>query len=99
MMLPLRMAFSAKKQQKNEEPISFPVRTVRDRSFSFINDKIRTGEMELIERKSFIYSFEWTLYQKFFGFFIPMLISFGSKINKFKFEYYKNFEYYVFRRC
>jgi ubiquinone/menaquinone biosynthesis C-methylase UbiE len=98
MMKTLQMAFSAKKQQKNEERISFPVRTVRDISFSFINDKIRIGEMKLIERKSFIYSFEWTLYKKFFGFLIPTLISFGSRINRFKFEYYKNFEYYVFRK-
>lgn len=96
-MLPLRMAFNAKKKQTNED-ISFPVKMVRDRSFSFINDKIRTGEMELIERKSFIYSFEWGFYKKFFGVFIPALISFGSRINKFKFEYYKNFEYYVFKK-
>ena len=93
----LRMIFNAKKRQTNEG-ISFPVRIVRDRSFSFINDKIRTGEMELIERKSFIYSFEWTFYKKFFGFLIPALISFGSEINKFKFEYYKNFEYYIFKK-
>lgn len=97
MMKPLRMIFNAKKRQTNEG-ISFPVKIVRNRSFSFINDKIRTGEMELIERKSFIYSFEWGFYNKFFGFLIPTLISFGSKINKFKFEYYKNFEYYVFRK-
>lgn len=77
MMLPLRMAFkllrmifNAEKRQTNKG-LSFPVKMVRDRSFSFINDKIKTGEMELIERESVIYSFEWVFYQKFFGFLIP----------------------------
>lgn len=98
MMILLRMASNAKKSKPMKKGVLFPVKMVRNRSFSFINDKIRTGEMELIERKSFIYSFEWTFYKKFLGFLIPALISFGSKINKFKFEYYKNFEYYVFRK-
>jgi len=77
--------------------LHLPLPVVR-RAVKDILLKGRRPNLRVIERRAFIYSFEWGIYKKFAPSLVPFLIKIGETINRLSISYYKNMEYWVFKK-
>ena len=87
-----------RRPQAKHSSISFPLDQVRAASISLLRRRTTMRHLSLLDRSSFIYAFEWAIYQKIYRNAPVALIWFGRYLNKLRLEYYKNFEYYVYRK-
>jgi len=75
-------------------PYSRPIAEVRQ---TLLQDFQKAG-FDLLEKRALLHTFEWRFYKKFLPWAIPFFIRLGELLNRLPFGYYKNLEYWVWRK-
>lgn len=73
---------------------SAPLKQVR----AGLLESLRKYKFTKIEKRSILYQFEWSFYKRLVPFIIPCLIKLGTFLNALPLSYYKNLEYWIYKK-
>jgi hypothetical protein len=63
-----------------------------------LKEGLESNGFRFYKKDAILHTFEWTIYKRIFPFLIPFLIKLGTQLNRLPLTYYKDLEYWVYKK-